>query len=78
MIETEENKEQEEDLSCLIFFSFQSPKINNGKIQSSFLKLCARECVCVRTRVTLPLSLCCAALFRDSKQTLFKKVQTKE
>lgn len=74
MIETEENKEQEEDLSCLhlLFFPI-SQKLITEKSNPLFLKLCARERVCVRTRVTLPLSLCCAALFRDSKQTLFTK-----
>ena len=55
MIETEENKEQEEDLSCLHLLFFPISEINNGKIQSSFLKT-LRAGVCVRALLSLFLS----------------------
>lgn len=63
MIETEENKEQEEDLSCLHLLFFPISEINNGKIQSSFLKtLRARVRVCAYARYSPSFSLLCCAL----------------
>ena len=58
MIETEENKEQEEDLSCLhlLFFPI-SQKLITEKSNPLFLKLCARErAECVRALLSLFLS----------------------
>ena len=60
MIETEENKEQEEDLSCLhlLFFPI-SQKLITEKSNPLFLKLCARECAYARYSPSFSL-LCCA------------------